>query len=429
MCEGGDVEFTDQSQDCYVGSTQGDPYFDLDIARLRFFGGSTNHWGGWCRTFEENDFDRSDISEDLVWPIRKADLDPYLAEACDILDISPDFRDGAPNPVGIRPIGFNFSPPTYFSEKYLAELEDSENIALVLNANLIDVTVKNNRISHAEFLSFGRNSLKVKANTFVFAMGGIENSRMLKWLHSIHGDALHDRRLPVGNYWMEHPTFELGEAVVETEVADQRYFSTATEFQEKNGILNCGLIIDGVSRKQTSKLINELLCIAPALGRKLMEMADRRLVCGGKIKSAWEQRPIRSNRIELSKSAVDTFGIPRPVLHWKKTDFDRKTVLTSLQLFNNWLMDSDLGRLKLYDWLVTGDHFPTDDTMAGHHHMGGTRMGVDPEISVVDSDCRVFGTENLYIAGSSVFTSAGHNNPTLPIVQFTLRLAEHLVEN
>lgn len=428
LCEGGGLEYTARTQDCYKGQIQGDPYFDLDVARLRYLGGSTNHWGGWCRSFEEHDFIRSDISEDLVWPIRKSDIDPFLDEACDILDISSDFGDGSANEFGIKPIGFKFSPPTNFAEKYYAELTSASNIALFLNANLVDVTVKDNRVVSAEFQSYRRHALSVRAKTFVFAMGGIENSRMLKWLHTRHGNQLYDQRLPVGNYWMEHPTFDLGDAMVETEISDQRFFSTSEASQVENGVLGCGLIIDGISRKQTTKLLNDLLCVAPALGRKLMEMADRRLVCGGKIKAAWEQFPTRSNRVELSRSETDEFGIPRPVLWWSKTDFDRRTAVKSLQSFNDWLMDADLGRLKVFDWVLHNGPYPTDDVLAGHHHIGGTRMGVDPDIAVVDKNCRVFGSENLYIAGSSIFTTAGHNNPTLPIVQFTLRLSDHLLQ-
>jgi choline dehydrogenase-like flavoprotein len=45
---------------------------------------------------------------------------------------------------------------------------------------------------------------------------------------------------------------------------------------------------------------------------------------------------------------------------------------------------------------------------------------------VVDANCKVHGQENLYIAGSSLFPSCGHANPTLTIVQLALRLAEHL---
>ena len=60
------------------------------------------------------------------------------------------------------------------------------------------------------------------------------------------------------------------------------------------------------------------------------------------------------------------------------------------------------------------------------HHMGTTRMSVSPRDGVVDTDCRVHGTRNLYLASSSVFPSAGHANPTLTIVALALRLADTL---
>jgi choline dehydrogenase-like flavoprotein len=62
----------------------------------------------------------------------------------------------------------------------------------------------------------------------------------------------------------------------------------------------------------------------------------------------------------------------------------------------------------------------------GYHHMGTTRMHEDPRQGVVDSNCLVHGTSNVYIAGSSVFTTAGYANPTLTIVALAIRLADHL---
>jgi choline dehydrogenase-like flavoprotein len=58
--------------------------------------------------------------------------------------------------------------------------------------------------------------------------------------------------------------------------------------------------------------------------------------------------------------------------------------------------------------------------------MGTTRMADDPSTGVVDSNCRVFATRNLFIAGSSVFPTGGAANPTLTIVALALRLADHL---
>jgi choline dehydrogenase-like flavoprotein len=61
-----------------------------------------------------------------------------------------------------------------------------------------------------------------------------------------------------------------------------------------------------------------------------------------------------------------------------------------------------------------------------HHHMGSTRMGVDPATSVVDADCKVHGMSNLYIAGSSVFATGGYANPTLTAVALAIRLADYV---
>ena len=78
--------------------------------------------------------------------------------------------------------------------------------------------------------------------------------------------------------------------------------------------------------------------------------------------------------------------------------------------------------------MIKNEDYPDYDELAGYHHMGGTRMSNSSKFGVVDSNCKVYGSKNLYIAGSSIFTTGGHNNPTLPIVQFTLRLADHLFQ-
>ena len=94
--------------------------------------------------------------------------------------------------------------------------------------------------------------------------------------------------------------------------------------------------------------------------------------------------------------------------------------------FNDWLLDIDGGRIQLDEWILKEEDYPLDDELGGHHHMGGTRMHSNEELGVVDANCKVYGAQNVYMAGSSIFTTGGHNNPTLPIVQFALRLAEHL---
>jgi choline dehydrogenase-like flavoprotein len=61
-----------------------------------------------------------------------------------------------------------------------------------------------------------------------------------------------------------------------------------------------------------------------------------------------------------------------------------------------------------------------------NHHMGTLRMSVDEKSGVVDSNAKVFGVENLYVAGSAIFPNYGASNPTMNLVALTLRLADHL---
>ncbi len=76
---------------------------------------------------------------------------------------------------------------------------------------------------------------------------------------------------------------------------------------------------------------------------------------------------------------------------------------------------------------LSGDDTTWPDDLAGvNHHLGTTRMHDDPRQGVVDRDCRVHGIDNLYIAGSSVFPTAGTGTPTMMIIAMALRLADHL---
>jgi choline dehydrogenase-like flavoprotein len=71
-----------------------------------------------------------------------------------------------------------------------------------------------------------------------------------------------------------------------------------------------------------------------------------------------------------------------------------------------------------------------DPMYAGcHHHLGTTRMHADPRFGVVDAQCQVHGVRNLFVAGSSVFPTGGHANPTFTVVALALRLADEIRRN
>ena len=81
----------------------------------------------------------------------------------------------------------------------------------------------------------------------------------------------------------------------------------------------------------------------------------------------------------------------------------------------------------LEEWVRDGAMFP--DTMRDMAHpIGTTRMTDDPACGVVDAQCQVHGVHGLFVAGSSVFPTAGHANPTQMIVALAVRVADTLKE-
>ena len=233
-------------------------------------------------------------------------------------------------------------------------------------------------------------------------MGGIENSRFLLWMEECYQHTFFDDGLPLGRYWMEHPHFTLGQAIVDKRKVPERFYSLTGDKQTQLNILNCGFRIEHLSREETKSLIRDVLCVAPSLGKKLAGAVGKNLICGARFGAAWEQAPIVSNAVTLGNDK-DAFGVPRVNLRWKKTPLDRKTVKHSVAEFNSWLMKNDGGRIQLDEWMFMNGQYPIYDELAGNHHMGGTRMHDSKKYGVVDSNCRVFGSENLYLAGSSVF--------------------------
>lgn len=69
----------------------------------------------------------------------------------------------------------------------------------------------------------------------------------------------------------------------------------------------------------------------------------------------------------------------------------------------------------------------TAETRLTWFHPAGTcRMATRPELGVVDPNGRVFGVDNLFVAGAAVFPTSGPANPALTVVALALRLGDHL---
>jgi choline dehydrogenase-like flavoprotein len=136
-----------------------------------------------------------------------------------------------------------------------------------------------------------------------------------------------------------------------------------------------------------------------------------------------EQLPNPESRIRIGAER-DGVGLPKTVVDWRLTAADKQSLRDTLTLLGQEVGRAGFARLRID--LPPGDDAWPEDIRGNEHHMGTTRMSDDPKTGVVDANCRVHGTDNLYVAGSSVFPTGGAANPTLTIVALALRLADHL---
>jgi choline dehydrogenase-like flavoprotein len=143
----------------------------------------------------------------------------------------------------------------------------------------------------------------------------------------------------------------------------------------------------------------------------------------GNIGTLIEQSPNLDSRITLSHE-TDNLGLKKTRLEWQISDYDRKTIRETGLAMAKEFSNSGLGNIRLSDFILDEN---LEITFGHHaHHMGTTRMSKSPKYGVVDENLKVHDLNNLYIAGSSVFSTGGACNPTMPIIQLTLRLADHL---
>jgi choline dehydrogenase-like flavoprotein len=139
-----------------------------------------------------------------------------------------------------------------------------------------------------------------------------------------------------------------------------------------------------------------------------------------------EQSPNPLSRITLGTDR-DALGVPRVVMDWRLSDLEKRSYRKLIQTVGAACGVKGVGRVRLHEWLHDENDMSWPEHLAGGwHHMGTTRMSKNSKEGVVNENCKVHGIDNLYIAGSSCFPTAGSANPTYTLVAMTLRLADHL---
>ncbi|AKF07867.1 GMC oxidoreductase [Sandaracinus amylolyticus] len=435
LLESGAMDLEPSIQALYDGTMSGIRTFRLDDHRWRHFGGSTNRWAGWCMPLLAEDFTPRDHVPLSGWPIALEDLAPYYERAQELAQIGDRWdaerlagaagRALLPAPGGhLATRVFRYSPPTRFGRTYRPLLEDSAQTDVLMHANLVGIEVDGARVSRLACAALGGPRFSVEAGAYVLAMGGLENARMLLASDVANGSDW------VGRCFMEHPHLydsaawlELGHADVGfyadthgTEAGDEvrGALALSREVREAEGLLDFTITL---REQDVGAETGEV--IAPDVARLWRGSGDARLF---RMTLRAEQSPYEESRVTL-RDDVDALGVPRLDLRWQVRDDDLRAYRRAMEVLGRELGAAGLGRV----WTPRDAEGRFADEIApGGHHMGTTRMSADSAKGVVDADCRCHEVEDLYVAGSSVFTTGGSANPTLTIVALAARLADHL---
>lgn len=439
---------------------------------IRAVGGTTWHWAAATWRYLPNDMklkSRYGVGRD--WPLDYWDIEPWYAEAEAEMGVAGpedapfDAPRSGPYPMPAAPLSYmdrvfqeklsalgyahisapqarnnqqvyDDRPPccgnancmpicpigAQYSGNVAVEKAQAAGAQLVTGAVVHRLEVgPEGKITAARYLTPSREEIRVEADRFVLAAGGIEGPKILLMSTQENApDGVANRSDMVGRNLMDHPgtssSFDSemplwpgrGPNVISaiTNLRDGDFRSEHAA--RKLMILNMNPV-EGIAKAA----IDEGLT-GEALRQAVRHRTARRQV----ITAFHEQLPDPSNRIRPStEGKTDQLGLPRPEIHYDVDDYVARAAKDTRARVEE--IAATLGA-------APGSVEHNDGYLPNNHITGATIMGDDPRDSVVDADCRTHDHPNLWISSSSTFPSVSSVNVTLTIAALALRLGDHI---
>jgi choline dehydrogenase-like flavoprotein len=473
VLENGGTRETWRTQFLLGGDSVGYPYPRIAISAVSAFGGSSHRWGPYwhARPLDALDFEARKAIPHSGWPFGREHLTPYYERAERYFGLRPfDYaattkETDASRRLTVRPGRLVTGELQHGEIVYAREfdrLAAAADVQVILRAHVAELIADgqvSGRIGGARALIAPGRSLTIKARLTVLAAGGIGNARLLLLGNADHPGGIGNRHDLVGRFFMEHLALRSG-VVIPTEagllerrdlfavaeadgVSGLATVAPSEEVLREQGLLNTYFILEPRPRVFTADAVRAMSTLArairsqpltrqfpgrvaraavgaPAVARALL--ASRRSgpdVLVVRVQS--EQAPNPESRVTLSETR-NRLGIRKARLDWQLLPSDGQSIRRAQEILGTELHAAGLGHLDD----LFGDERPPTLIAGLYHHLGTTRMHVDPRHGVVDPSCRVHGVSDLYVTGGSVFPTSGAANPTLTIVALALRLADEL---
>ena len=370
LVEAGGLDLDAEVQSLYDGENTGIEYSTLGT-RLRYLGGSSNHWGGYTRPLDPIDFEQRDWVPHSGWPFSIEELLPWYPPATELVEVAPGHFDDAeywgaqtgdrlPRPATgrMRHQFVHFSPPTRFGTRYREELEKANNIEVLLNANVTNIAAADNGriVKHLAIRTLNGLNHSVRASRYVLAAGGLENARVLLLSNDVVKAGLGNHNDLVGRYFMEHPHLSSFAEIVAADLTRMPRimrdrvlvegrnakvaFNPSYQFMRERRLLNATFMM-GVARNYGVQPSTEVDEPRTSMHRDML-LAARRFLSDNALDPAnttedavgvWvgvggscEQAPNPDSRVKLS-SETDALGCRRGDLDWQLSELDKRSVL------------------------------------------------------------------------------------------------------
>lgn len=442
LLEAGDTLSDKKTQEAHRFVTTG--LFIDNESRITAYGGTSTVWHGVLCPLDPIDFEKRDWVPNSGWPFSREHLIPYYNKAAALLGL-PRVSDFVIDKRSLRNLFLDssFEPNIFyfmkkehldFGKRFKESLLKSPDITVFTNSHATSLETNENGkvVTGMKVQTLQGNKFKINARHVVLATGGIENARLLMLSKSKqHLRGLGNEYDQVGRYYMDHPKFKAGVLFLgkNTNISNLLGFDTpqgrcrigiklSEVTQRKHHLLNS--YIQTVPQRKY-RLLNSYIKTIPIFRRAWKFLYYKQKIKQVEIRNYMEQAPMGANRITLSKEK-DAFGLPRASIHWSLSPLDKKTIIYIHKLINK--TKNATGEHSFESPLLKGNYvWPVQDAS---HHMGTTRMGLDPKTSVTDANAKVHGIKNLYIAGSSLFPTSGYANPNYTIFALTQKLSDHL---
>ncbi len=453
-------------------------------SRSRFLGGSTNCWGGNNSPLDPVDFNRDWVPQ-AQWPIGPEDLAQHAERIHQLfrlgeVDFSVDYWKQRLERVrdavlfeGSERVTTKIVQKTevgHLGQVLELQINRSEALTVYLNAHIVNIQTSpdGSTVTGLDARSIdGVHTATVSADSYVLATGP-ENARLLLASRDRSPAGVGNSFDQVGRYWIAHHSALRGWMepapdldwefyhLVPKETGEQRIFAflqISEDLQRKEKLLNSAANFErfrphasfnyrssAVSTMKSALHKPTVPLDPPPLTPRLAGgiTADVARVAGRYVNEAvrktrgresrvmirnWaEQFPHPDNRIELTDE-VDALGSPRMKITSNLQPEDRSNLQRSFETFAAEFEAFGYG--KWISDFPKGEKWPPGSINTSHF-MGGTRMSERPEDGVVDSFGQVHGLDNLFIAGGSIFPTAGVSMVTYTAVLLALRTADHI---